>query len=245
MTASLPVIWHDEIDSTNEEAKRRAAEAGPVRETWIAARRQSAGRGRMGRGWVSPEGNLYATVLLSVPGGPTEALKLPFVAALAAHDAASGFAPAADIRLKWPNDLRVDGKKLCGILVEAGEADGAMWAVVGIGMNVAHVPEGAGQAATCLADLAGRLIEVDAVLDGLREAMAARWDAARGDFSATLAAWLERAEGLGEAVRAHPGGEPVEGIFETLDADGGLVLRLPDGERRTIRAGDVELVKQV
>lgn len=245
MSRALPVVWFDEIDSTNEEAKRLAMTPGMLRETWLVARRQNAGRGRMGRSWASLEGNLYATALMGLPGGSADALKLPFAAALAAHDAASAFAPAGDIRLKWPNDLRADRAKLCGILIEAGARTDGMWAAVGIGMNVAGVPDGAGQMATCLSDLAGRLVSAEAVLEALRPALATRWKEARTDFAVTRAAWLERAEGLGETVRAQPANEAVEGVFETLDSDGGLVLRLPDGERRTIRAGDVELVKRV
>lgn len=245
LRAVLPVVWHDEIDSTNEEAKRLAA-AGLFTECWIAARRQSAGRGRMGRSWASPTGNLFATALIHVPGGAREALRLPFAAALAVHDALAPLAPAADLRLKWPNDVRVDGAKLCGILVEAGARDDESWAAVGIGINVVSVPDAAGQAATSLADLRGdNAVNADTVLGAMRETFAHRRMEARDDFAGTRSAWLDRAEGLGKAMRSTAVDPPVEGVFETLAEDGGLILRLPDGTRRTIRAGDVELVRRV
>ena len=106
----------DVINSTNEEAKRRAAagEPGPI---WISAARQTAGRGRRGRSWDSPTGNLAATLMLRPGKSATECAQLSFVAAIAAADMLRDFAPAADIRVKWPNDTLADGKKIAGILL--------------------------------------------------------------------------------------------------------------------------------
>lgn len=243
MSQPLPAVWHDDIDSTSEEAKRIAAR-GRFTEHWIAARAQTAGRGRLGRSWKSPPGNLFASALLAVPGGLAMATRLPFAAALAVHDVVAAVAPYADVRLKWPNDVRVGGAKLSGILIESGETEGQVWAVVGIGINVAEAPEGTGQPATCLAELSPATpINVDHALDALRKSFATRWQEARETFGDTRAAWCARAE-LG-VMRAQPGGEPVEGEFDGLEPDGGLRLRLHSGERATIRAGDVELVRKV
>ncbi len=244
MSHSWPVVWHETLDSTNEEARRRALGAD-LSGVWIAARVQTAGRGRLGRSWASPTGNLFATALFAEPGGFPVATRVPFAAALAVHDAVSGFAPYAPVALKWPNDVRVNGAKLCGILVEAGEVGGKVWVAAGIGVNVASVPETAGQAATSLADLRGdSMAGADMVLEALRESFSGRLDEARSDFARTRSDWLDRAEGLGGTVRVSPGGEPVDGLFETLAEDGGLVLKLDDGSRRIIRAGDVELIRR-
>jgi BirA family biotin operon repressor/biotin-[acetyl-CoA-carboxylase] ligase len=242
---SAPVYWYDEIDSTSEEAKRRAraGETGPL---WIAARQQSAGRGRLGRAWVSPVGNLFTTTLFIEPEGLKVAARIPFAAALAIADVCRSVLPDMDFRLKWPNDVRVDGAKLCGILIESGETHGLTWMAVGMGLNVQYTPEGTGQAATSLVDLgAASGLQPDHVITDLRDAFAKRVIQARSDFEGTLRDWLSIAEGLGQTVEAGPHDARISGIFEGLADDGGLKLRLQDGTTRIIRAGDVELVRHV
>ncbi len=243
MTPHAPVYWYDDIDSTSEEARRRAraGEQGPL---WIAARQQSAGRGRLGRQWLSPPGNLFTTTLFVEPDGLKQATRVPFVAALAVVDAIKAVLPEIVVRLKWPNDVRVEGAKLCGILVESGETNGAVWITAGIGLNVQHVPGGTDQAAMSLHALGAPAgLQPDHVLEVLRPAFAKRLQQARDQFAETLRDWLAVAEGLGQTVRAGPQDARLEGLFETLAEDGGLILRLPDGTRHTIRAGDVELVR--
>lgn len=244
MSPGAPVCWHDEIDSTNEEARRIAARGGFV-DQWIAARSQTAGRGRLGRAWVSPQGNLFASALMHVPGGLTDAMRLPFAAGLAVRDAASLLAPDACLELKWPNDVRSGGAKLSGILVESGSGAGGVWAIVGIGVNVTEAPEAAGQAATCLAGLApGTPFTADDMLAALRPAFEARCAQAREDFTSLRADWCAHAEGRDAPMRARVGDDYLEGLFDGLEPDGGLGLRLPNGERRIIRAGDVDLVRK-
>src|SRR5262245_20470529 len=126
-----PVLRFDEIDSTNEEARRRAV-AGDTGPAWLVARGQSAGRGRVGRRWESPPGNLFATALLSYPRGASEAALASFAAGLAVIDAVQ--ATGADIsmlRLKWPNDVLAGGAKLSGILIETGSTGGGLWMAAG------------------------------------------------------------------------------------------------------------------
>ncbi len=242
MSTLWPVIWHDSIDSTNEEAKRLAASPS-FTDQWIAAREQTAGRGRLKREWKSPIGNLFNTALFREPGGVEVAVRIPFAAALATADVVSSFAPDADIKLKWPNDVRINRAKVSGILIETGRQGDTFWVAAGIGINVTHTPEGAGQQAVSIAELRGDdVVTAEMVQQALRERLADRLDQARQDFSATRRDWLERAEGLGETIQIKSVAEPLEGVFETLSEDCGLVLRLPDGERRTIRAGDVSLI---
>lgn len=245
MTPDAPVFWYDEIDSTSEEVRRRVnkGEIGPL---WVAAREQDGGRGRLGRKWVSPRGNLFTTALFLEPGGFAHASRVPFAAGLAVLDACRAILPDTDFRLKWPNDVRINRAKLCGILVECGQKAGAVWTTVGIGVNVRCAPNAIYQDATSLlTEGANGALQPDHVLDALRPAFAARLAEARADFSGLLRSWMKFAEGLGQTVSAGPANARVKGIFEGLAEDGGLILRLPNGETRIIRAGDVELVRRV
>nr|WP_070959170.1 biotin--[acetyl-CoA-carboxylase] ligase [Hyphomonas sp. Mor2] len=245
MIQTAPVYWYDEIDSTSEEAKRRAR-AGETSPVWIAARQQTAGRGRLGRTWVSPTGNLFVTALFPEPGGLAIASRIPFAAALAVIDACNRAVPDLNAKLKWPNDVRVDGAKICGILTESGETNGVVWIALGMGINVQHAPEVAEQVSTSLMEQgAPSALFPELVLEDLRPALAQRVEQARNRFDQLLEDWLRNAEGLGQMVEAGPPDRRIQGIFEGLAEDGGLNLRLPDGTRQTIRAGDVELVRQV
>ena len=245
MIDRAPVYWYDEIDSTSEEAKRRARR-GDLSPVWIAAHQQSAGKGRLGRNWASPIGNLFSTVLFPEPDGLQQAGRVPFAAALAVRDACVIAAPGIDAKLKWPNDVRIRGHKISGILTESGETNGVVWIALGIGINVQHAPEGVGQETTSLAKEGAPVgLLAEHVLDSLKQSLERRLNQSRTDFEALLRDWMSVAEGHGEVVQAGPPDDRIEGVFEDLAADGGLNLRLPDGTVRTIRAGDVDLVKRV
>lgn len=242
MSHTWPVHRFGTIDSTNTEAKRRA-QAGGFEDCWIVADEQTAGRGRLERSWVSPKGNLFCSALFREPGGLRIAGRIPFAAALAVSDAALQFAPDSDVRLKWPNDVRVNAAKLSGILIETGQDADGLWIVAGMGVNVAEAPETAGQPATSLHQLSGRQdFDAKAFFEVLADRFVARLEQARQDFDSVRQDWLARAEGLGQTVRVTPNGVPLEGVFEDMAPDGGLILRLPDGSQQTIRAGDVQLV---
>ncbi|MEL6415852.1 MAG: biotin--[acetyl-CoA-carboxylase] ligase [Pseudomonadota bacterium] len=245
MIESAPVYWYDDIDSTSEEAKRRA-KRGELSAVWIAARSQSAGKGRLGRSWESPQGNLFSTLLFPEPDGLTFAARIPFAAALAVRDACVRSVPSIEAKLKWPNDVRVRGQKMSGILTESGETNGILWIALGIGINVATAPEGTGQETSSLMkEGAPPGITPDMVLADLRAALAIRLNQARQGFDGLLTDWVRYAEGVGQTVQAGPSHNRIEGIFESLATDGGLNLRLPNGALHTIRAGDVELVKRI
>ncbi|MEO9968940.1 MAG: biotin--[acetyl-CoA-carboxylase] ligase [Hyphomonadaceae bacterium] len=240
-----PAHWLEEIDSTNEEAKR-IARAGHFSDQWIAAKAQTAGRGRAGRAWVSPAGNLYTTALFSWSGSISEATRIPFVAALSVSDVVAQLAPQSAPKLKWPNDVRCHGAKISGTLIETGEHAIGRWIAAGIGVNIVHAPEGLDQDTTSIADLRGDLlVDAQAVLDALRSAFAMRLSQAIEDFAITRQAWLERADGLGETVHIKCDDTIVEGIFADMDETGALLLRLPNGSIKTIRTGDVHLIKEV
>lgn len=195
----------------------------------MRAERQTAGRGRQGRGWVSPPGNLYASTLVRLRPGDPPAQTLALVAGLALHDAV-GIGT-----LKWPNDLLVDGAKLAGILLErAGEA-----VVIGFGVNVAH-PPALDRPTTSLADR-GIGLDAAALLVRLSETVAARLADWRGHGAAGIADdWLAAAHPRGTELTVHlPDAARLTGRFEGLGVDGALRLRLASGEVRAIHAGDV------
>jgi BirA family transcriptional regulator, biotin operon repressor / biotin---[acetyl-CoA-carboxylase] ligase len=230
---------YETLGSTNAEALAlaRAGERGPL---WISARTQSAGRGRRGSHWVSPAGNLHATLLLSEPSSPALAPQLSFVVALAVHDAVAACAPqlGPDLKVKWPNDLLVGKAKVAGILIE-GESDPAFAVAVGIGVNCAAHPDNTDYPAADLAGL-GALVVPDALLQELAGAMQkrlAQWKGGHG-FSATRSDWLERAAGLGEALRVRLPGRELSGRFQGLD-DAGRLLLDQAGQITPVTAGEV------
>jgi BirA family biotin operon repressor/biotin-[acetyl-CoA-carboxylase] ligase len=239
--AQSPVLAFEEIDSTNAEARRRA-EAGETGPLWITARRQTAGRGRRGRNWDTSDGNLAATLLGVTDRAPGDAAQISFVAALAVADMARTFVSAALVKVKWPNDLMIGGRKASGILVESGRRpDGRLWLATGIGVNLAHAPENVERPATSLAaHIEGGPPTPLEALDRLSEYFAAwteAWDTL--GFPAIAEAWTLRAQGLGQPCIARLGSETLQGVAEGLDIDGALRLRLADGSIRRITAGDV------
>lgn len=242
MKLDWPTIKFVEIDSTNSEAKRRANKDA-FDDCWLVADTQTAGRGRLERTWASPVGNVYATAFFNEPGGVSIALRLPFAAALAVHDALSAFVDGSDVRLKWPNDVRSSGKKLAGILIETGEGPAGFWVAAGMGINVLPLAESVGQEATSIANLRGdSSITSDAVFNALKISFRERLSQARAGFETLREDWIRRAEGQGGRVAATVAGQRIEGKFVDLGPDGALVLLDDGGVLREIRAGDVNLI---
>jgi BirA family biotin operon repressor/biotin-[acetyl-CoA-carboxylase] ligase len=226
----------EEVDSTNEEARRRAVtgERGPL---WITAQRQTAGRGRRGAVWQAMEGNLTASLLLAPARNFSQ---LSFAAALAVVEMAQHFAPDARITVKWPNDVLAEACKLSGILLESGPCkEGGSWLVLGIGVNLAGHPQDTEFPATSLAALGVVPPAPDAALTILAARFAhwhERW--LMDGFEALRTAWLARAQGLGLPIRARLPHEERLGAFEGIDANGALLLREAAGVR-AIAAGEV------
>jgi len=231
-----------EIDSTNAEAQRRAASV--FAPTWIAARRQIAGRGRSGRAWASPEGNLAATLLLRRDEPPAAKARLSFHAALAVADVIAAHAPGKQVTLKWPNDVLLDDAKVSGILLESFSTRApAANIAIGIGINLAHFPPATETRwpATSVAATTGVAPDPEDMLAHLAARMAF-WlaeDTDRG-FEPIRAAWLARAAHLGRRIEARLPDRTLGGIFEDVSPDGALVLRTGAG-REVISAADVHL----
>lgn len=235
----------EEVDSTNAEAARRARDAQAP--TWILARRQTAGRGRRGRVWAATPGNFAATLLIPSPAADAGALALrSYVMALAladALDAAVGCGP--ELALKWPNDVLLRGGKLAGILLESAGAGGAPdYLAIGVGVNLVWAPPLGALEPGAWPPVALREVAVppgpEAFLAFLAPAFARREAVMQAQgFGPIRRDWLARAARLGETVVARMAGETVEGIFETVDEDGALVLSTARGRRR-IAAADIQ-----
>ncbi|MEP6828946.1 MAG: biotin--[acetyl-CoA-carboxylase] ligase [Rhizomicrobium sp.] len=229
---------YDEIDSTNEEARRLAAagETGPV---WLTALRQTAGRGRRGRSWEMAGGNLAATLLLRPERPQGEWAQLSFVIAIAAADTMAGFTGDARVALKWPNDVLADGKKLAGILLETANGPAPVLAI-GIGINLAHHPDDTEFPATSLAGLGVNVPLADDALAALATGFAKWYDVWRAQgFEAIREAWLARAMGLGARIRARLATEERSGTFEGIDENGALLLNEGFGRASVLPAADI------
>jgi BirA family transcriptional regulator, biotin operon repressor / biotin---[acetyl-CoA-carboxylase] ligase len=240
----VPVFTLAEIGSTNAEAMRLGL-AGHTVPFWLRAGRQSAGRGRSGKAWESKPGNLYASLVVRLRCPPTVIHQLSFVAAIAtvaAIDVVTAPRPLP-LQLKWPNDVLIDGAKLCGILAESTiEPGGGVLAVIGVGVNLAHAPDALARATTCLG-AHGCNATPAAMLDCLARTLSdalALWDEGAG-FDAIRARWLERALPPGTPLTVYAGADVFRGTFAGLRHDGALILRDHSGYDRALTYGDVTL----
>lgn len=227
------VVALGDIDSTNAEALRRAA-AGEAPPLAVWARSQAAGRGRHGRSWHSPPGNLYVSLLLAPPAPGAGAAGEAFRAGVSLAEAVRERA-GVDARLKWPNDMVVGGRKVAGILAESPGGDGTGPVVVGAGVNLASHPEDAARPASSLAAEGAPGIAPASLLECYL-ARFARWR--NEPRERVLGRWRELAHGLGAPLRVRLGAEEVAGRFAGIDRDGALVLELPGGGRRRVAAGE-------
>lgn len=239
MVESLPKGWRlvylDETDSTNEDVRRRR-DTDPGEGLVVIAKRQNDGRGRRGRSWESPEGNLFLSVRLKGSDrGMADTALLSFVAAVALSDTFSGLAPHLDVTLKWPNDVLVSGAKVSGILLETDDP----WVVLGIGVNILHSPKnvGNGYPVTSLSEQ-GVVVSASDVASFLCQILYNRVQEWREKgFEAVRRVWKARACGLNSPVVARfQNGHSLSGVFCDLDADGALVLRNEAGEHRILAA---------
>lgn len=229
------------LGSTNDAAKA-LARAGAAEKTLVWAREQTQGRGRRGRTWHSPPGNLYLSLVLRPHREAARAAQLSFVAALALGDALHALAgPALALRYKWPNDVLCGGKKLAGILLESetGTDGSVQFVVIGVGVNLASRPEDVEYPATSLAAEGIAGVTPTALLEAFArhvDLWVGRWR--QEGFAPVRTAWLARASGLGAPITVRLERVTLCGRFHDLGADGALVLDAAEGRRR-IAAGEV------
>lgn len=253
MVHELPafaIIELDEVGSTNSEAMRRAGEGvrGPV---WITARRQNAGRGRSGRSWVSPEGSLAATLLISPGCGMPHLHQLSLVTGVALYDALADVAggaskaAAAGLRLKWPNDILLGEAKLGGILIESTTCGAEIMAAIGVGVNVAEAPVIEGRPIASVSRLGATPAprELLATLDLCLRRWLVTW-ATGTRFDLVRTAWLARCGGTGQLIEINTGAERISGAFAGIDETGALLIAsvgTSSGTPRRFTFGDVSL----
>lgn len=236
----------EQLDSTQDYVKALTVQGdnGPL---WVRADKQELGRGRLGRLWVSKSGNLYTSGLY--PWNSPLALKplASFVTALALAEILDRYIDPTDIRLKWPNDVLVQGAKIAGILLEGGDN----WLIIGIGLNLEHHPDDLAYPAThLLAHIAeDKLNKAEPVYAGpapilaeLAQNISDKLQALQSHgFAQFREDWLRRANRQGETIQVRLGNEIISGVFESLSENGALQLRLANGSLREIVAGDVLL----
>jgi len=228
-----------ETGSTNADLLARLAAGERISEgAWLVADRQIGGRGRQGRSWLDGPGNFMGSTVVHISPQDPPPASLSFVAALAVYETVlARLGDPRDLQLKWPNDVLLGGGKFCGLLLEGERAS----VVVGIGVNLASAPRSEMQA-RALAEL-GPAPDRDAFAAGL----AAQFDLELGRWrqfglAPILNRWLAAAHPVGSALTVHePSGNRVSGVFDGLEADGALRLRLADGSTHVIHAGDVML----
>ena len=243
---ALPEIYQlvhfETVDSTNEEAKRLGAQK-VVQPHWILADAQTAGRGRRGRTWQSPKGNLMTSVYLPGRIETVKAGQLSFVAGLALADTvASLIGPDGAVSIKWPNDVLVDGAKISGILLESGAASGAHldWVCVGMGLNLAHYPDDTPYLATSIAAHTGHRpgnLSTLEVLASAFESYYQQWQ--QFGFSVIVTKWRQQAHNLGREITVRLENSELTGVFEDIDQTGALLLCAEDGQHHIVSAGDV------
>jgi len=237
------VIYRPRLLSTMDAARlevRRGAAGGTV----IIAGEQTGGRGRMRRAWLSPPGNIALSIILY-----PDIAGLPYLVMIASLAAAHGIERVAGLktRLKWPNDILINGKKVCGILIENEvKANRVAYAIVGIGINVAlKAADIAGISATATSlenELDRSVLRPDIIRPLLTEFERLYLLLPAGE--SIYAAWRDRLETLGKRVEVRSGGDVLEGVAESADESGALVLRCADGNLTRVVAGDVTLRHQ-
>jgi BirA family biotin operon repressor/biotin-[acetyl-CoA-carboxylase] ligase len=238
---AVPVLIRTvaETGSTNDDLAA-LARGGAPEGSWLRAQRQTSGRGRQGREWTSAPGNLHASTLVRLRPGDPPAATLALVAAVALQEVAQAYVEDAQVRIKWPNDLLSGGAKLSGILLERLEDS----VIIGFGVNLDQFPADTVLPSTSIRALSGSTPPVEDFLEELATSFAgwlSRWRSE--GIGPVRARWLEKAHPPGTALSTvTASGAWVEGLFEGLEEDGALRLRLADGSSRVVHAGDVFLI---
>jgi biotin-[acetyl-CoA-carboxylase] ligase BirA-like protein len=234
------VIYHPKLKSTMEVARKEAL-AGVEEGVVVIAGEQTDGRGRMERRWISPRGCVALSVILH-----PSLTQLPLLTMVASLAVVKAIAAVTGIkaRIKWPNDILIGGKKVCGILVESGvRGRNIKYAVIGIGINVNVKADSIGEVAlpaTSLSDELGREVSRLELVRKLLVEMERLYLSAQSG-SDVYQEWRDRLETLGKKVRARSGDTVYEGTAESVDEDGSLLIRCQDGRLARFAAGDITL----
>ncbi len=236
------LLSFDSLDSTNEEAKR-LARSGGGHGAVIWAKKQSEGKGRLGRSWLSSEGNLFVSVLLQPDKEMADLAQLSFVAAIAVIDAIAPMLPDKNsLKTKWPNDILLANRKLGGILLESfrTETSDKPWVVVGVGINVDNYPPRTEFPATCLKEAGVELVSAKIILSRFIHHFIERYNQWNNkSFAPIRKDWLNHAWNLNKKITARLPDSEMEGVFEGINTSGSLTLKLASGKKQIIHAADV------
>ncbi|GJL84870.1 MAG: hypothetical protein DHS20C02_06450 [Micavibrio sp.] len=238
---TMAINWRieifDTLESTQKFIKDRAA-SGEAEGLVVQAREQSGGKGRYGREWVSPKGNLYLSILLKPECAASEAAQFSFVAALAVSAAIDEYIKDRSLKfLKWPNDVFLDGKKCAGILLETelDKKGNVEWLVLGVGVNIVSAPD----IGVAVQDYADKGIDLEGFRDNLLKQLSFY---KTKEFQEIRALWLERAHEPGTKLQIKLGESVEAGYFHDIDENGNLLLRIDGGDIQMITAGDVYVI---
>lgn len=242
------ILRFDSIDSTNAEAARQARRGAPEG-LCVVAREQTRGRGRQDRVWISPkDAGLYFSIVLRPR---LEMSAWPLISLMAALSVSDALRNACDLHtdLKWPNDICVDNRKLCGILTEAVEAAEGFAAIVGIGINLSGeaLPDELRDVATSVESATGNRPSSEIVLQALVPAIEDYYSVLQGTDGdkKTIREWRARSSyAQGKRVRVSASNETFEGVTRGLESDGALRVETDAGEIRVVRAGDVTALRK-
>lgn len=227
-----------ELPSTQDYA-RECAEKGEALGLAVQAFSQTGGRGRQGREWHSPMGNLYMSVVLRPACGAAQAGQMAFVTAVAVAAAIESFIGYDhDLRLKWPNDVLIEGRKCAGILIESSLGAGGFvdYLVIGIGVNILAPPEGA----AALKDFCDRPVPINIFRERVLEELAAAYDQWQKEgFAPIRMRWLAQASAVNQSITARLPKQELQGIFRGIDESGALILETSPGKNRIIAAAEI------
>ncbi|MGL9778905.1 MAG: biotin--[acetyl-CoA-carboxylase] ligase [Wolbachia sp.] len=224
---------YKEVSSTNTEALD-LINKGISNETVIIADKQTEGRGRTGKSWISPEGNFYASLVINHETDVSKLTELTFVTALAVGNTLLSFMNDSNIQYKWPNDVLIDGKKISGILLE--RKSNSNWLIVGIGINVNHAPL---PGTTCISNYGESVSNMDLLKELIINFNKLREQWLFDGFYAIREMWLKKAFKMNEQISVKLADKLYEGIFSDIDKSGKLVLQQKDGSLIYFDAGEL------
>lgn len=242
--AARTVCYEKTLGSTNGRA-RQLAEEGAVHGTLVTAECQTAGRGRRGRNWYSPEGSgIWMSMVLRPDVRPDRVSMLTIVAAMAVYDALSGRVPGCAI--KWPNDMVADGKKVCGILTElSADMNHVKYVILGVGINVntGAFPGDIDRVAASLHELTGKYFKRSDIIADVWKAFEGYYELfmKTGDLSELMESYNKRLIHRGQLVRIEEGGTEYEAIAQGIDAEGRLLVQKADGQLVPVISGEVSV----
>jgi len=245
---SYNLITFEEIDSTNSEALR-IANSGAVGDSVILSKIQTGGRGTKGRYWDSLAGNLHISILLQTEFDIKKNSQLPFLAANAVFETINYFSQQKGIKLnmklKWPNDVLIDSKKVAGILLESISLKGKNYIVIGIGVNIEKAPD-INKNATCIKDWGIEIPSLDTFLNILMGKFNTLYEQWKSDnnFTKTRKTWMKHAYNLNKVIVVDDGSNKISGVYKGIASDGAMLIQLASGQYCSIVTGELLFLEE-